>query len=233
MSLNQQDTAKIKIPLLGDECYRRIKNDILTGHLAWGEKLNVIQLASQYGISRSPVVKAIDRLAMEGLIKIVPNKGSFVLIPTAQDITEATEVRKMIETSLCQLAFAKNRNDLITDLTQLNMAMEKRLQIPTDLGYEEYLENDRDFHYTICRYAENNRMTQIYNSIRCQIELFRIHTFGDKNIKMAIEKHVLIVQKLADHDIDGAIEALLLHIKEVGEETQQSLLLVQDKYTYQ
>ena len=233
MPLNQQDTSKIQIPLLGDECYRRIKNDILTGLLAWGEKLNVIQLASQYGISRSPVVKAIDRLAMEGLIKIVPNKGSFVLIPTALDITEATEVRKMIETSLCQLAFEKNRNNLITDLTQLNMAMEKRLQIPQELGYEEYLENDRDFHFTICRYAENKRLTQIYNSIRCQIELFRIHTFGAKNIKMAIEKHLLIAQKLADHDIEGAIVAMHQHIREVEEETQQSLLLVQEKYSYQ
>ncbi len=232
MTLFQEESMKIKIPLLGDECYRRIKNDILTGQLEWGEKLNVIQLASQYGISRSPVVKAIDRLAMEGLIKIVPNKGSFVLIPSQDDVIEATEVRTMIETTLCQLAFEKNRNDLITDLTQLNLAMEKRLQNPRPLGYEEYLENDRDFHFTICRYAENSRLTKIYHSIRCQVELFRIHTFEDRNVNLAIEKHLLIAALLQEHAIDKAIQAMHDHIKEVEEETLQSLLKVQARYSY-
>jgi len=229
----QETTSKIKIPLLGEECYRRIKDDILTGNLEWGAKLNVIQLAEDYGISRSPVVKAIDRLAMEGLIKIMPNKGSFVMIPDKRDIIEATEVRMMIETTLCRLAFAKNKEDLIVDLSQLNLAMDKRIHEPETLGYEEYLENDRDFHSTICRYAENARLSKIYESIRSQIELFRIHTFQDRNVNLAIEKHQLIVQWLVQEDIEHAIGELHEHIRQVEEEALESLKENAERYSYQ
>ena len=102
---------KIEIASLADECYKRIKQDILTGKLGWGQRLNVINMAQIYGISRAPVIKAIDRLAMEQLVSIVPNVGSFVVIPTKKDVVEVTEIRMMLETKMCTLAYKKKQKN--------------------------------------------------------------------------------------------------------------------------
>ncbi len=214
---------RIEIASLTDECYKRIKRDILFGKLGWGQRLNVINMARSYGISRSPVIKAIDRLAMEQLVCIVPNTGSFVLIPGAGDVKEVTEIRLMLETTMCRLAFNKNKSRLLDALQEVDAMIKGSAADAKRISFDAFLEYDRAFHMTIAGCADNERLRSYYESIRNQIELFRTRTYVEPNAKLAVDSHRGITEALKLDRVDEAVEILTTHVREVERETLESL----------
>lgn len=212
------NTNKIQVGSLTDECYKRIKQDILTGKLGWGERLNVINLAEIYGISRSPVIKAIERLAMEQLIQIIPNVGSFVHIPTKEDIKEVTEIRLMLETTMCRLAYEKNKGKLLDDLADIDSIIDKAAISDNKISFEAFIDYDHAFHLTFPKHANNGRMAAYYDSIRNQIELFRTKTYYKTYIDLAIDRHHGIIKSLSEGRLEDAICMLQTHISEVEQE---------------
>lgn len=233
--MTQSRTAndKIEIIHLGEECYRRIKNNILSGQLSWGQKLNVIQLAEQYGISRSPVVKAIDRLSMEGLATIFPNRGSFVLIPQEEDIVEVMEVYEIMETALLRMAVKNNRADLITDLSQLNLGMAALIgKGEEDKNKELFLEYDRDFHHILCQYAGNSRLKRISTSTRSQVDMFYVHALSIAHVEETIQKHAAVIENLAGGQVHRAIAEFAKHIQDKKSELLQYLSNHGESYQY-
>ena len=217
------NTNKIQVGSLTDECYKRIKQDILTGKLGWGERLNVINLAETYGISRSPVIKAIERLAMEQLVQIIPNVGSFVHIPTKEDIQEVTEIRLMLETTMCRLAYEKNKVKLLDELADIESIIDKVTISGNKISFEAFLDYDHAFHLTFPKYANNGRMAAYYDSIRNQIELFRTKTYYKTYIDLAIERHHGIIKALSEGQLDEAVCILHTHISEVEQEIIESI----------
>lgn len=197
---------------------------ILCGELSWGTRIEVGQLADNFGISKFPVIKAIERLSLEKLVVISPNKGTFVVSPTEHDVTEITEIRKILEPAACRLAFDKNKKQLLSSLLQVQDGL-----IPNTLAHEEsiqfrdFLNYDRSFHMTFFIHAGNERLLNYYKTIRSQAELFRTKTYILRNIDEALIKHNLILEALNEDDINKAIEHLQDHLSEVHHDTIESI----------
>lgn len=223
MSEQKQASSKITIGTLTDECYKRIKHDILVGNLAWGEKLNVISIAEHYGISRSPVIKAIDRLAMEQLVRIIPNIGSFVLIPTKEDVKEVFEIRMMLETTMCRLAYQKHRDRLLAAMRETEEMLDRKENINSKSQFESFLEYDRSFHLLFPNFAGNERLSNYYDSIRNQVELFRTHTYFKSYVDLALDRHANILDLLTNDKLNDGISLLEKHIAEVEAEILESI----------
>lgn len=222
-SESMNSTNKIEIASLTDECYKRIKQDILLGKLKWGQRLNVINLAQIYGISRSPVIKAIDRLSMERLVCIIPNIGSFVLIPTKEDVRELTEIRLMLETTTCRLCYGKNKNRLLDELRQTDIMINGKSENDQEIRFDLFLEYDRTFHMLFAVFADNERLRVYYESIRNQADLFRTRTYCKRYANLALERHRGIVSALSHDRLEEAVSLLDLHIREVESEILESL----------
>ena len=83
----------------GTRLYASLYSDILTGRLRPGEALSETRIADQHGISRTPVREVFQTLAKEGLLRIVPQIGTFVApinlgsVNASQFIREALECR--------------------------------------------------------------------------------------------------------------------------------------------
>ncbi len=216
MSLSQNN-GKITYVSFTDECYARIQSDILDGKIRWGERLDVSTLAEAYGVSRSPVVKAIERLAHEGLVEIVPNKGSYVRTPTKKDIIEVTEIRFAIEALNVELAYKKQKEALLEQLAEQDRTIavfeERGEQIPEAV----FLAYDREFHWTFAVAAGNSRLLNIIDVNRNQVELFRIRTYSRDKAKQSVARHRAIVQCLQQDQLVEAVRVLRQHIYEVGE----------------
>lgn len=218
-----ETSSRIAIGTLTDECYKRIKQDILVGKLGWGEKLNVISMAERYGISRSPVIKAIDRLAMEQLVRIVPNIGSFVLIPTKEDVQQVFEIRLMLETTMCRLAYLKNKDRLLAELRATEEMIGREDNGDTKIQFESFLEYDRTFHMLFSKLAANDRLSAYYESIRNQVELFRTHTYYKSYVDLAVDRHSGILELLSEDRLEDGILLLNKHIHEVEAEILESI----------
>src|ERR1700751_3843282 len=96
MAKNPQfETARTR----GNRLHARLYADILTGRLRPGEALSETRIAEQHGISRTPVREVFQNLAKEGLLRVVPQIGTFVApinltsVKAAQFIREALECR--------------------------------------------------------------------------------------------------------------------------------------------
>ena len=216
--------SQIKLESLNNECYQRIKNAILTGQFLWGERLDVGQIAAEFGISKFPVIKAINRLAMEYLVIIVPNKGSFVMTPSKHSIDEVIEIREMIELNAWELSCRKNSSKLIKMLEEIeNRQTENIPHYYRGQKFKEFLEYDREFHMSILLCAENERLLNYYEGIRSQVELFRVKSHDNSNWKRAHSNHGKILSLLKNGEIEKAKNLLKTHLDQVHDEILDTL----------
>jgi DNA-binding GntR family transcriptional regulator len=205
---------RIQLALLNDECYRRIKDSILCGDMTWGSRIDVNKLAESYEISKFPVIKALERLSLEGLVEVYPNKGTFVVDPKIEDINEVTEIRIILEQAACQRCYHHHYKELISRLHKLeNMYSEDERTNYCNIPFKEFLEYDRNFHLTFIQLVHSERLSSYYQVIRSQAELFRTKTFFENNIAEAFHMHRRIYTSLVEADLDGALDSIRKHLE--------------------
>ena len=92
---NSKKALKIKRTSLSQEVYQHLQQQIITLELAPGEKLNDLELAEQFGVSRTPVREALKKLEEEGLVVFKPGSRTNV---TALDVVQARETFPIVAT---------------------------------------------------------------------------------------------------------------------------------------
>ena len=100
----QTNAAFAPALLLGHQIFDFLREQIITGQLQEGSRLNELNLQKMFKTSRSPIREAIRRLEVEGLLEVIPRKGAFVRTISVEDLREATEVRACLEAFALRLA---------------------------------------------------------------------------------------------------------------------------------
>jgi DNA-binding GntR family transcriptional regulator len=90
--------------LLRDVAYERIKDAIRHGALQPGVLLSETRLSQLMGISRTPVREALQNLAQEGLVQIIPGRAITVTAPSIDDALNAIQVRSILEPAVVRLS---------------------------------------------------------------------------------------------------------------------------------
>ena len=80
--------------------YESIRDDILSGRYKQNTELKETAIGAELGVSRTPVREALRQLELEGLVRIIPNRGAFVNMITAKDVQDIYVIRSMLE-GLC------------------------------------------------------------------------------------------------------------------------------------
>ena len=223
----EREATQITYSSLSDECYRRLRHRIINARAMWGQRLDIMQLADEFGVSRAPVIKAIERLAHEGLVTVSPNRGSYVTQPTQTDVRELFEVRRALERAAIEAAWRLNRESLLTRLLENERRMERYEAKGRQLDTAEFLEYDRLFHEIIADCSGNSRLRRFYDIIRGQVDLFRSQTFGEDVARRSLEMHRRVIAGLEAGDLQEALAALCTHIDEVGEGAEQLVAAVE------
>lgn len=86
--------------VLADQVYEQLRSDILHARLLPGDLVSENGVAHQLGVSRTPVREAVQRLVREGLVQVLPQRGSYVALLSMQRIHEALFVREAVETQV-------------------------------------------------------------------------------------------------------------------------------------
>jgi len=184
-----------------DNFYEDLKWKILTMHLEPGSDLDEVRLSEQYGLSRTPVRDVFRRMAGEGFVEIVGNRGASVASMNHKTLKEFVQTAPLIYTSVTRLA--------IKNATPAQMRELKRIQtkfrnaVKKDLINEMVIYDDQ-FHSLMGEMADNHYM---YASLqRLLIDHARIsHTFFDR---ANVEHCDLAAKTVMQHDqIIDAIEA--------------------------
>ena len=75
----------------------RLRAQIVAGELASGSKLRQVEIARRFGVSTTPVREALAALQREGLVRLHPQRGAVVFVPTVADLREHYEIRAALE----------------------------------------------------------------------------------------------------------------------------------------
>lgn len=105
MTIAQDDEAartkmvlqRIRYQNMTDAVYASLSEAIFSRRFALGQRINVDELRQQLGVSRTPLKDALNRLATEGLIRVVPHRGTFVSELRADEMAEISDVRRVLK----------------------------------------------------------------------------------------------------------------------------------------
>ena len=100
-----------------------LRDRIVHGDLAAGSRLGEAELAGELGVSRTPVREALSRLAAEGLVEIVPNRGARVATWTAAELEGVFDLRSTLEPQLTGFAVPNATPADVDELEELAVRM--------------------------------------------------------------------------------------------------------------
>lgn len=196
---------------LVDEVYQRLRELLFQNSYVPGQRLEIEKIAEQLGISRQPVVEAINRLAHEGLLVIRPRVGTFVRKLSSQDVHEILEARLMME--LFAISQGHPRTEEIQQLYHCIDRMDE-LVYQGPFHYLTYNELDVQFHRALIRLARNPLIERLYAELHAQY--VPVQAFYRKALEYTLTaygEHRQIADALARGDTGAAAAVLEAHIR--------------------
>lgn len=200
---------------LSDQAYEVLRDSIIRRELPSGHRLDLEDLKQQLGISLTPLKEAINRLATEGLITVVPRRGSYVAELTAKDAAERFDVRQLLELGVAEDIIARLTDDHLNHLRRVYDNL-KTISSPgrLDSDYFTFLEKDREFHRTMISIAGNALLMEIYDSLNIYLEMAKVFYLAqDKRLQLVDREHLKILSALEARDVEGLKQALADHIQ--------------------
>ncbi len=191
--------------------FESLREAIIGGVLKPGERMMEIQLAEEMGVSRTPVREAIRKLELEGFVVMIPRKGAYVAGISLKDINDVFEIRAALEGLAAGLAAERMTEE---ELEQMERLLVRKAEIIENNDLESIVEVDTDFHATLYKASRNERLIQILNNLREQIQRFRTTSLAvPGRMKDALEEHRKMVEALSERNVTLAQSLATEHIE--------------------
>lgn len=189
----------------------RIRNAILEGHFAPGQRLVERDLWQSMGISRTLLREALQHLQAEGLIDIVPHRGPSVTRLSAEDARELYEVRGALE-ALAGAGFARNASD--EQVAALREALEFLKTPPASASTRALLAAKNAFYEILLAGCGNRVIGQMLTRLNNRITLLRRISLSSRGrLPLTIAELERVVQAIERRDADEAGSACTLHVE--------------------
>ena len=151
--MSEKPVKQFRASNLRDDIYEIVKEMIISREIQPGEKINEEVLADRLGISRTPIRETLCRLETEGIVKIIPRRGTFVGTLSKEKVEWILEVREVLEGLVARLASANMDK---RTLRKLRVGLER---LKGDPGKEDklvaYSKADTEFHSVLLEKAGN------------------------------------------------------------------------------
>jgi GntR family transcriptional regulator, rspAB operon transcriptional repressor len=212
-----RESPRLSIPAVGqpatqanldDHIYERLKSMIVDGALLPGERIVPEQLAGEMGVSRTPMLSALKRLAQERLITWRSRRGVFVRRLTKRELAMVFEVREMLEGLAARRAATVIEPRQVEQLRALFAGIDT-VDMPENR--RAYMHQDYLFHAGILDIAASPPLAQTMHSVNILALAFGAGLI--KSIQDGLTEHEAILEAMRRHDPDAAEAAMRAHIR--------------------
>jgi DNA-binding GntR family transcriptional regulator len=197
-----------------DKVYEKIKTLAIDYHFRPGERINEVELATQLGVSRTPVREALNRLAKDGFMNLVPNRGFYSRDLTPEGVRELYEVRMVIEQATFRFACQRATDDDIAATAAIwENVVASQPQEKSAEYWAKIAEIDELFHMEIARISKNTRLYEMLESLNSLSRFFRridLETPVRRN--NAYEEHEEIIEALRQRNAEKGVMLIEQHI---------------------
>lgn len=195
---------------LRDVVFNTLRQAIITGEFAPGERLMEIALANRLGVSRTPVREAIRKLELEGLVVMIPRKGAEVAKITEKDLRDVLEVRSSLEELAAELATERMSDEIKAKLEKALQNFKEAIESENNAAIAD---RDVEFHDVIFEATGNARLIQIISNLREQIYRYRLEYVKDTEYHVTLLKeHQELVKAMSEGKKEEARKIMKKHI---------------------
>jgi len=189
------------------QVYTRLRAAISERRIFPGQRIPVDQLAREFGISRTPILNALKRLAQERVVDCLSRRGIYVRRFSKREMARLFEVREALEGMAVRLAAARITPAEVRSLRVFFRGLEGG---PTARRVRRYIERDRQFHWRLVESAGNEHLTAALDSINMMF-----FAYQDGLVRLPAEtipEHQAILDALARGDPEASETAMRTHI---------------------
>ena len=193
--------------------YLCLRERIVTLSSAPGERVVEHEIADELGISRTPVHEAVQKLAMEGLVEIVPRVGTFVARIPLGGLEEAMMIRSALELAIVDRSTREFTPEEGARLQAILDAQKAFLLAGDKRGFHQ---SDEDFHAAIADLCGLPGVWQAVLKAKMQIDRYRQLTLSVQGrMDNVLAQHYKIAESIASGNPDGAVAAMSEHLGHV------------------
>ncbi|MFI6823439.1 GntR family transcriptional regulator [Micromonospora sp. NPDC050187] len=207
-----------------DAIVQRLRDEIVSGAIAPGEKLSEARLAERFGVSRMPVREAFKELEGAGFVSIERRRGTFVKSLSRHEILDLFEVREAVEGMTARLCANRASNEFLARIDEVMASMQDCVEAGDTDGYSAM---DARLHELITEGAGNERLSDHYRLLVQHLSrglLSSIVTRREGRMQRSLAEHRAVVYAIRARDADAAEEAMRAHV-------QRGRLELQDEVT--
>ena len=205
----------IESPNLRDRVYEILKKSIVFQEIPPGEKIDEEAIAKQLGVSRTPIRETLCRLENEGIVRVIPRRGAFVVKHSREKITEILMVREVLEGFAARLAVDHVDGKLTEKMKSLFSQFSG-----SDIREQskDYTQADLEFHNLIIKASRNNLLINIMSTLNDHIQMLRIQTVSHEGrMEQSLVEHFKIIQAMEQKDHSSAEYLMREHIRKMRE----------------
>jgi len=200
---------------VADRVYLGLKQAIVDGRIKAGERLREIDLAAQFGVSRTPVREALKKLEAEGLVADTPGRGLAATEPTPHEIMDAYLVREVLEGLAARLAAERATE---TDRIRLEVIL-RHIRTAIEAGADQRaIALSNEFDQALFRATSSRRLSDMIAAARAsQGRLLRLSLQYPGRLAQTAEERAEILEAIQQRDPEAAERATREHLRRARE----------------
>ncbi|MBP6565060.1 MAG: GntR family transcriptional regulator [Burkholderiales bacterium] len=193
--------------------YTWLKREILSGRIRPGQTLSENEIASQMGVSRTPVREAIIRLESEGLLNVRPQVGTVVAPIDLDQVADGQFLREAIECRSARLAAGRVRP---ADVRELKSLLRDQARAVARNDQAGFIALDDRMHQHIVAMAGRPNVWRAVEDVKAQLDRVRVLSLEDPSwLAAVLAQHEAIVRHVLEGDGNAASKAMEAHLRTV------------------
>jgi len=197
---------------LNEQVYEALRRRLLQREFRPGEKLSLHELATELGVSRSPVHHALTRLVEDGLLTVKARRGYYVTPITTRTLTDAYDVRLALELQAAENVVGRTEEEELVELRRLCDATRDTLDGTSLADPDAFDRANAAFHEYIVDLAGNTLMSKVYRELPVNL-LVQVIRSAHPEVGIDLDaEHRAIVTAYEAGDLEAAQAALRAHI---------------------
>lgn len=199
------------------QVYTSIREEIIALKLRPGEPINELRMVRRFGVSRSPIREALIRLEADGLIQMLPNKGTIVAPLHIEEFPQYIDALDLIQRTVTHLAAKLRTEHDLEIISECNETFKAAVKSHDVIGM---IDANRHFHLAISEAARNKHFTHLYRRLldegRRIIRLYYL-SYNDSPPQSRVETHDMIIKAIADRNATLAEQLAHEHAVKLSE----------------
>ncbi|MFR9801641.1 GntR family transcriptional regulator [Pseudonocardia sp. RS010] len=204
------ETASVNAQVLAS-----LRAAVISGELAPGSLHSVQNLATQLGVSRTPVREALIKLAQQGMVRFERNRGVRILLTSLHDLEEVFALRLLLEPPAVRRAVTRLDGNHKRELRRMFAHMEKAARVDDEFTM---FEHDRRFHRVLLEASGNARLAAFVDGLRDMVLRRGVSTArASRSLDDIVAEHRTILDLIEAGDAEGAAKAMREHVRHTAE----------------